>query len=168
MADAPKTGGGGWTALEIIVVLILAIGLLDRISGKPITPLFDSSSTKPASQKPALDYTNPYCGLSISSPKSNALVTTSIALVGTVHGCNWLPNGTVALNAQVIDANGLPLTDYLNIPSTTKTDTATNFASVIALTAPSPTHSGYLILIPATPKQIGESTSVRIPLQFVR
>jgi hypothetical protein len=163
MADAPKPSGGGWTALEIIVVLILAIGLLDRISGRSAVPIAGTDDSSAAATS-KLDYSDPKCGLTVVTPKAKTVVTNSVNLIGTVSGCNWSSEGTVALDAQVVDADGLPLTDYVNVPITTKTATAANFASTIAFSTPPATSTGTLILIPAT--RTNHTQSVAIPLIF--
>lgn len=164
MADAPKSGGGGWTALEIIVVLILAIGLLDRLTGRTEPPVDTGNNTATKTTITTQNYDDPYCGLTVTSPKPKASITNSLSLIGKVSGCNWNTDGTTALNAQIIDANGLPLSEYIPVPITTTTSTAANFGSVIALTVPAPTHTGTLILIPAV--QGSKTQSVRIPLTF--
>jgi hypothetical protein len=165
MADAPKSGGSGWTALEIIVVLVLAIGLLDRLTGRETTPILGPGTTQPAADS-KLDYSDPYCGLTLITPKRNASIAQSISLAGSVSGCNWNTDGKTALHAQITDANGLPLSEYLTIPISTKTTATANFAGIITLTAPAPTATGTLILIPATSSE--RNVSVRIPLRFVR
>jgi len=157
-----------WTALEIIVVLILLIGLLERISGHqlptPPTPTpVPSSNPHTAITDPA----NPWCGLSIVSPQSKQSVSASFALVGNVNGCNWPTTQTTALFAQVIDANGLPLSDYLPIPITTKNGTTAQFATTLALTQHPTTKTGYLILVPTTGTP-GNTLSVRISLTFLQ
>lgn len=157
MADAPS--GSGWTAFEIIIVLLLGIALLDRISGHPVTPI---APIAPASPTPSTQ--SPYCGLTLIAPKSHQSIGSSIDVIGDVHGCNWNPTDTTALTAQVIDANGVPVSDYIQIPITTRTTTTAHFASVIALTTIPATTTGSIILIPAAAS--AHHTQVQVSLYF--
>jgi hypothetical protein len=84
MADAPKTGGGisEWGTFEIVLIVLLAIGLLSRLSGNPITPI-DTTPTKTAVSAPATDDTAARCGLVIARPHSLETVTGFVTLSGT-------------------------------------------------------------------------------------
>ncbi len=168
MADAPSSGGGSsWGAFEVILALLLAIGLFSNITGKPITPVTSSPSTP----SPNTTLTTPSgssnrCGLSITAPLSLEKVSTAVHLSGVVTGCNWKPQGTTALFAQLVNGGGVPVSDFISV-QTNGTDILNSaFDTLIPVTG-TPTGTGYLILVPAT-TQSEKAVTVRIPLHFVR
>jgi hypothetical protein len=165
MADAPSSGGSHWGPFEILLVVLLSIGLLSALTNKGKgTPVFDLGEGKDTTTTREDTSTNS-CGLAIVTPLSLARISTEIHLSGYVHGCNWTPKDGIALYAQVINASGMPVSDYVAVPDAQTDILYTAFDTTIQITQET-TGSGYLILIPATPTT--KSISVRIPLQFVR
>lgn len=160
MADAPSSGGSGWTAFEIIIVLLLGIALLDRLSGHPI--IISAPTQTPTHPVPQTQ--SAYCGLNLIAPKAHTTIGAAFDLIGDVHGCNWMATQTTALLAQVVDANGVPVSDYISVPITTHTQTTAYFASVIALTRIPATTTGSIILVPAVPSS--QHTQVTISVYF--
>lgn len=164
MADAPS--GGGWGTFEIILGLLLAIALLSNIGnkGKIYKPL-EVSDTPKEETISNLDDSSNRCGLSIVAPLSLQKVSNSIRLAGSVNGCNWKPDGNVALFAQVIDKSGRPVSEFVTVESNGSDIFNTAFDTNINIDG-NPSGVGYLILVPA--KQQSKSITVRIPLTFVR
>jgi hypothetical protein len=167
MADAPSGGGSNWGAFEVILGLLLLIGLLSSIANKgKIVPV--TSVTTPKKETiTKLDTSTDRCGLSITAPLSLERVSGAVHLSGVTTGCNWKPDGSTVLFAQVITAAGVPISDFISVQDTGADFLDTAFDTTIAIRTTF-TGSGYLILIPATQPEDGKSISVRIPLRFVR
>lgn len=164
MADAPAPKSSSWGAFEVILGLLLAVGLISTIQGKPI-----SSTTK--EQKPKENISLPddsvnRCGLSITAPLSLQNVSGSVRLSGSVNGCNWKPDGNKVLFAQIINGGGVPVSDFVTVMGNGTNFLTAAFDTNIYING-NPTGTGYLILIPATPV-VDKSIAVRIPLRFVR
>ena len=167
MADAPSGGGSSWGAFEVILGLVLAIGLLSSISNKgKITPVVSTDVPEKATIA-SIDTSTDRCGLAITAPLSLERVSESVRLAGLLSGCNWKPDGTTALFAQVINAGGVPLSDFVPVQDLGTDFLHTSFDTVITIDG-NPTGTGYLILIPATQQEQTRSISVRIPLRFIR
>lgn len=162
MADAPS-GGSSWGTFEVILGLLLAIGLLSNISGKPITPITETKKSE--QQVTKVDDSEKRCGLSITSPLSLSKVSTSFRLSGSVNGCNWKPDGKTALFAQVINGAGVPVSDFVRVEGTGDNVFNTSFDKQIFITG-SPKGAGYVLLIPAI-QNPDKPISIRIPLTFV-
>lgn len=160
MADAGGGGGFNWEPLEIIIIILLVIGLLSQLTGKPIKPITDSSSStiSNSSVSPA----EPSCGLVTSRPHSLELVSGFVTLIGQTAGCEWPSTETVALYAQVVDAKGKPVSDYITVAPNRFENAIATFNTSIALTATPAKGNGYLILI----SPVSSSTTYRIPLRF--
>lgn len=169
MADAPSGGGGSsWGTLEIILGLLLAISLLSNIGnkGKIYKPLEVTDNTNTNSEV-VNNTAASWCGLSITSPLSSQKISGTVRLSGFVGSCNWKPNGNTALSAQVIDSKGKPLSDFINVQTNNADIINTSFDTLIDLYG-NPSGSGYLVLVSATQQSDQTTTSVRIPLKFVR
>ncbi len=168
MADDKGGGGGGseWGPLEIILVILLLIGLLDRISGKKweIGKSNQKTTHTVAQTKPVST-----CGLALSTPNANQKIRNNLITVSGFAGtCDWKATESVALYAQVVDGKGVPLTEYLTISRLSSTVKGkAYFDQTITLTRIPNTTTGYLILIPAVNSRSGSHTeSLRIPLVF--
>lgn len=161
MADAAGGGGSSWSALEIIFVILLAIGFLTQLQNG------FSSQPKEASS-PITTSTEQTCGITISRPQVSQSVYSSIALTGEVFDCQWQPTESVALYAQVVDSTGRALSSYVAVsPIFFSQERRASFDTVITFSTPSKTSKGFLILVPA--KNTGQQTmSYRIPLIFAR
>ncbi len=164
MADAPAPKESSWGAFEIILGIILLVGLLSKIEGKPInseTPEKQSKETISFQEDP-----NARCGLSIIEPLSLQKVTGLVRLSGSVNGCNWKPNGNKLLFAQVISGAGVPVSDFVTVIGNGSNFLTEAFDTTIVING-NPKGTGYLMLIPATPV-VEKSYTVRIPLRFVQ
>ncbi|MEK7228193.1 MAG: hypothetical protein AAB681_02460, partial [Patescibacteria group bacterium] len=91
MADAPAPKSSGWGAFEVILGLLLAVGLISSIQGKPIAKEVETKKPKETVSLP--DDSVNRCGLSITAPLSLQNVSGSVRLSGSVNGCNWKPDG---------------------------------------------------------------------------
>lgn len=165
MADAPSGGGSSWGAFEVILALLLGVALLSNIGGKNTTKTTTVDSPKKETVSKVDDSAN-RCGLAVTAPLSLQKVSGSVRLSGVITGCNWKPDGTTALFAQVINGAGVPLSEFVSVQSNETDIINTAFDTTIAITG-NPSGTGYLILIPATPVA-EKSITVRIPLKFVR
>lgn len=167
MADAPSGGGSSWGPFEILLLVLLGIGLLSALANKGKgTPVFDLGEGKKTTDTSVqVDTSTNACGLAIVTPLSLARVSTEVHLSGYVNGCNWTPKDGVALYAQVINASGMPVSDYTPVLDTQTDILYTAFDTTLFITTVS-TGSGYILLTPATPT--AKPISIRIPLQFVR
>jgi hypothetical protein len=161
MADAPS-GGSNWGTFEVILGLLLAIGLLSNISGKPITPVTETRKTQEVNK---VSDSEKSCGLSITSPLSLQKVSVSFRLSGSVNGCSWKADGRTALFAQVVNASGKPISNFVRVESVGDNFLNTNFDTEIFLNE-SAKGTGYVILIPAI-QNPDKPITVRIPLTFV-
>jgi hypothetical protein len=167
MADAP-TGGSGWTAVEIIVVIILVIALLSQLTGKKITPVISpNSSTQTTTPAADTDAAIPACGITIERPKPLESVKGFVTLIGNTTGCGWEVKNAVALYAQVVDSRGKPVSVYTPIPATLiDANGLATFSSTIRLTAVPNAGTGTLILVPTVPAPSETQQTLRIPIQF--
>lgn len=163
MADAAPSGGSSWGPFEIIIALVLAMGVLNAISGKNIVSDVNPNSSKEIT---VLSEKDKRCGLSIISPVSLEKVSNSIRLEGSVSGCRWNSSNDVALYAQVITGGGVPVSDYIAVVINNTDDIKKTFNMAISLNDTSRSGTGYVLLIPAVSEK--EAISVRIPIQFVR
>lgn len=169
MADAPSGGGSSWGPIEIIAILLLGIGFMSTLTGNPIASPGGTSTTPPQTipKPPVQNPNDPKCGLSLSHPTNLESVFASVPIIGSVSGCNWIPTESSALSAQVIDANGIPLSGFVAVPISARTGAIASFATTIAFTTAPATSTGYVILIPASDPAYKNITT-RIQIKFAR
>lgn len=95
---------GGWSVLEIIIVLILVIAILDRLSGNPVlTNPSNSNTTTTEPKKVVCDK------ITIRNPKSlEKIVITSqgVSVAGSVTSCATTPVDPDTFIVSVVDAQG--------------------------------------------------------------
>lgn len=164
MADAAPSGGGSsWGPFEIVLVLVLALGVLNAISGKNTSPVITPDSSK---ELVGLSEKDKRCGLSVTSPVSLEKVSNSIALAGSVSGCRWNSSEDIALYAQVITGGGVPISDYTAVIINNTDVNKKTFNMAISLNNAPTSGTGYVLLLPAVSEK--EAVSVRIPIRFVR
>ncbi len=160
---AESSGGdSNWGVLEVSIVLILAITLLSNIGNKdkPYRP-FEVNENQ---NQELVDSKNTNsCGLSISSPLSLQKVSTSVNLSGITSGCNWKNDGNTLLFAQIVNAGGVPISDYVSVQNISTNPTTNYFSTDIQIKTPS-SGTGYLILVPAI--QTEKPVTVKIPLKL--
>lgn len=165
MADDKSSGGGGWqwNALEIIIVLVLVIGLVEKIDGnKAAAPTSTTSATITNRT-----ITGSTCGLTLLQPVPLQKVVGAAPLVGNVAGCDWEPTDQVALYAQLVDSHGTPVSSYMPVPATDRVGDSATFSSTIVFSR-TPAHgTGYLILVPAMqPDTVSDTITARLPITF--
>jgi len=164
MADAPKTeGGSGWGAFEIGIVVLIIVALLSRGDNRT------SETTQPENTNPAVEDNRYSLGIQITSPNRNTLVGSTFTLRGIVEGGYWNPNpldGIVA-SYQVIDAEGVPLSDFKTIKKDSTVYTSSYvFEDTVVLTRTPKTKTGTIVLLSSTPDAENQTVSVRIPIRF--
>ena len=166
MADdkGAKSSGGDWSALEIIIGVILAIALLDRLTGNTYK-ISKAPAVAPAIIEQEKAST---CGLTIIRPKPLEKVRDFVTVGGTVGSCDWKSSGDIALYAQLIDSRGKPVSLYTKILPSQVVDGVVSFMQTIELTDTPASGTGYLILIPAVSSDAQRSLSNRIPLTFLK
>ncbi len=163
-------GGGAstWEPFEIAVVAILIAGILMRLDGTSVsTSRTTSSSPKSATISQAQPPVLNTCGLSVSRPYTREKVSGAVLLVGATTGCDWPTVEQVALYAQVIDAQGRPVSDYMSVPAGTSGSTEVPFTFSVPITTTPQTSTGTLILISAK-NTASSSVTTRIPITFVK
>ncbi len=163
MADDKGGSSKTWEPFEVVLVLLLAIGLLSKIQTKT------TGQTTTSSEKTKTTVVNKTpdtsCGLTILHPHSLEKIHTEVPLSGSTVGCNWKSTDTIALYAQVIDANGKPVSDYVTVVPTEVVGDTTSFDTTIYLFDQPSSGKGYIILIPAVPSG-DHSITYRIPVTF--
>ncbi len=163
MADAAPSGGSSWGPFEIIIALVLAMGVLNAISGKNTIPTVNPDSSK---EVVGLSEKDKRCGLSVISPVSLEKVSNSIRLEGSVSGCRWNASEDTALYAQVITGGGVPVSEYVAVVINNTDEKKKTFNMAISLKDAPTSGTGYVLLLPAVSEK--EAVSVRIPVRFVR
>jgi hypothetical protein len=167
MADEKEAPSGTvWGTIEIVIVILLIVGLLDHVFGRPnLGSNAPAVKTEQQATVP-LDDESSRCGLWINRPITNEKVGTMVTLSGTAGECDWRVSNAVALYAQVIDGKGKPVSGYMPIPIQKRFEGDTSFNSTIALTAKPATGTGYVILVPAVQSTGTKTISTRVPIQF--
>ncbi len=163
MADDKGGGGSEWGPLEIIIGIVVAIALLNRLSGNPTSPFKNTSQSTDTVVEQQNSST---CGLSIVRPKPLEKVKDFVTIGGTVGSCDWKTKDTVALYAQLVDRKGVPVSSYVAVtPSQIDGDTV-SFMQTIDIVGNPTSGTGYLILIPAVETGSTTSLSYRVPITF--
>jgi hypothetical protein len=168
MADAPAAGGGGgWGALEVILALVLAVGLITTLTGGKITPLFGPATTSNTATSTSGTKTSG-CTIIVDSPKTKAKIDTSVSVSGSFPSCIASSVVPDTINAQVVDSTGASLSVYTSIPVSKGLFGvgAATFNANIPLVGTAHSTTGYLILV--TPARTdGSSYTARVAIQFV-
>jgi hypothetical protein len=168
MADAPSGGGSGWGALEVILAIILAIGLLATITGNPVPDIFGPSSSSSTtttatkasshSSKPTTTVTGSACGVAISNPVQGQLVGSDVIFNGSIDQCltfNTTVPDTVVV--YVTDAYGDAISTYQTLPVAKSFFGGGSFSGDVEITAAAPSSAAYAVLT-------GPSFKIRIPV----
>lgn len=166
MAD-DKGGGSSWGALEIAIIILLAIGLLNRLTNRTPSTISDTVVPRPETKQgiPLKELTATRCGLVLATPQQNQKVSTFVVISGSVNGCEWNATPEVALYAQLVDIEGNLLSDYTAIPVVTYEEGVATFNTTISITSPAGNRKGYAIFIPAI-SHSEKTTTARIPIIF--
>jgi hypothetical protein len=163
MADAPApSGGSGWGALEVIVVLVLVIGLISTISGKPILSLRNKSTIAATKTVTA---PQPSCGIVLTSPKPQEKIGTEVVLNGSIIQCltNTIPD---TLTAHVVDATGTSLSDSTTIDVSHSIFGGGSFSTTIPLVGTARSTKAYVI-VSGPVRANGTAETVRLPIQLI-
>ncbi|MDB5255202.1 MAG: hypothetical protein JWL92_578, partial [Candidatus Nomurabacteria bacterium] len=116
MADAPSAGGGGgWSAVEVIVALVLGIGLITTLTGGTIKPIFDTPDTAKKSSTIKTP-TATGCNIVVSRPKTKENINNAVTVSGSFPECITPSSIPETINAQVVDSKGNPLSLYTALP----------------------------------------------------
>ncbi len=166
MADAPASGGSKWEPFEILLIVVLIGGVLMKLDGGTRSPATPTTGTVKNTSSISTATPREACGLTTSRPRSLEKVSTFVTISGTVSGCNWIPTESIALYAQVVDSGGKPVSEYTAIPAGNIQNLLLSFSASVPLINAPKKGTGYLILIPATVPQNGQTTTARIPLTF--
>jgi hypothetical protein len=162
MADAPKTeSSSSWGVFEIGIVVLIVVALLSKgnISQDTNQPTTINNNSTETSQE------GYFCGLQVTSPAKNAIVTNSFTLRGITEGCYWNVREGAILSYQVIDDAGVPVSALVQV---TKTSDAFPyvFEEMVTLTTTPSARSGFIVLIAPNPDTNNQTVSVRIPIRF--
>ncbi len=170
MADGGSSGGG-WSALEIIIVLILVLAVLGRFfgtgSGGVTVP--DVSTYKGTDQTTRPSFND--CGkLLVTRPKpleKVALSATGITVQGAVTTCNTIAVAPDTFSITIVDAQGLPLSPTISVPVTGTKDTW-SFNAFIQFSVPPTVGNGSVIVTRTnnTGIQVADG-GARVPIRFV-
>ncbi|HEY0980118.1 MAG TPA: hypothetical protein VGE18_01770 [Candidatus Paceibacterota bacterium] len=172
MADGGSSGGG-WSALEIIIVLILVLALLGKLFGtgsgiKPIT-VPDVATYKGDKNALAPSFNN--CGkLLMTAPKpleKVKITSTGVAVAGTITTCNTIFVAPDTFTVTIVDAQGLPLSPAAVVPVSATRDTWA-FNAFIQFNVPPRPGNGYVLVTRTrnTGAQVPNG-GARLPIRFV-
>lgn len=161
MAEDKGGGGWEWTTLEIILGLLLAIALIDRIQGKNVA---SPTPNNAVSDRGGDGGDSRLCGLFVNTPQPLENIHGYVRLTGNTDNCDWKITSQAALYAQIVDSRGKPVSAYTIVAPLDVTDGTASFSQYIPLTGAPAAGVGYLILIPAT--ATAAPVSARIPIEF--
>jgi hypothetical protein len=163
MADAPApSSGGGWGALEVILALVLAIGLISTITGNPV-PSLTGKSKIPATK--TVTVAQPSCGIVVSSPKAQEKIGTEVLLSGSIVQCltSTVPD---TLNAHVVDATGASLSAVTAVTVNHGFFGGATFSTTIPLVGIAHSIKAYVVVSGPTHTD-GSAETIRVPVQLI-
>lgn len=158
MADAPKSEGSSWGAFEIGIIILIVLALFSRNS-------VENSTSKKIDSGGVIEEANYFCGLQVTSPTQNTVVSSSFTLRGIIEGCYWNIKDGKVISYQVIDDEGSPVSDFVVVKQKTEIFPYV-FEETISLSVTPKTSKGYLLLISPSPDSENKTVSVRIPIRF--
>jgi hypothetical protein len=164
MADAPKSeSGGGIGFIEVAIGIFILLAILSGglKGGNP-----ESTTSTGATGALILSLgTDGTCQIVLDSPIGFQFVgLVSMKVAGKLIHCNTSDNQT-AFFLQVLDANGVPVSDYTAIPIVQNNDTVLTFNTNFAFTTPSRTKKGTAVFTPNV-QNISTSQALRVPVVF--
>lgn len=161
MADAP---GGGWSAAEVIIALILGIGLITTLTGGTIKPIFDTPDT--AKKVSSGGVTAKGCTVTVTSPKAKEKINNAVSVTGSFPECISSSAIPDTINAQVVDSKGTPLSVYTALPIRKSFFGNATFSGIVPLSGAAQSTTGYLIL--TTPaRSDGSYITTRVAIQLI-
>lgn len=169
--DKGASGGGAWGVAEIIIAIILVLALLAKITGKPITPVFDSSSpttsSTPTTSSEKEDTTT--CAITTTRPRPLEVVGDFVVLTGATTGCIYDIGVTPTVTATVVDASGGILSTPTTItPPFTSIDNKMPFEATIPFTKQTVFSTGYIIVTTTThaAPNTTDTIQAKVPIRF--
>lgn len=168
--DKGGSSGSSWSAIEIIVVLVLVLALLGRFfgTGKDSVKVPDVATYKGTEQTtPGLND----CGkLLLTRPKpleKVAISATGLTVQGTVTTCNTIAVAADTFYVTIVDAKGQPLSETIAVPVNETKDIWT-LNGFVQFSIPPVAGNGSVIVTRAnntgTPVANG---GARMPIRFV-
>jgi hypothetical protein len=162
MADAPASGGGsGWGALEVILALVLAIGVISTLTGNPITPIFGTTpeAKKTTTVTPSSSVLDG-CTAVVTAPANNGQIDTVVSISGSFTSCSNGFSVPSSLNAQVVDSTGGSLSAYTPVPVTSSPFGNARFSATVQLAGVAHSTSAILIITG------NDGSDIRIPIKL--
>ena len=164
-------GESGWSALEVIIVLILVIALLGRIFGTGIgNNSRTNTATKPKEEKVTPTRT---CGkLLVKTPVSlqNISITSSgVPVEATIDPCSSFGgfDGDGSYLIAIVDSAATPLADPVEVQLQSN-GSVYGFNQFMQFVTVPKKGTGYIIITQTSSKATGQSTSgARVPVRFV-
>lgn len=170
MADAPAAGGGGggWGALEVILAIILAIGLISTLTGNPIVSVTGPAkkaaiTTKSKTTVSATDSSG--CGIIMQLPTPKQSIDTVVTVKGIVARCINTTSIPSTLTAYVIDSKNTILSAYTTIAVNQSYFGDPTFSAVIPLQGVAHSTTAYVIINGPT-RMDGSMLSSRVQVQL--
>ncbi len=169
MADAPAGGGGGISGVEIILLVVLALGALSVLTGKPLS----APSAAPAATTSTAPAPTAVCAITLTSPTKLQKIFQYVTINGSLTNCDpsLLSNNTaslqnISLNVQIVDKNGSPMSAYTPMPLGVLTSQSSGtFNANIPITGAPAAGTGYVIVVGPTQSNGAEYTA-RVPVTF--
>ncbi|MES2224485.1 MAG: hypothetical protein V4478_00695 [Patescibacteria group bacterium] len=166
MADAPASGGGsGWGALEVILALVLAIGLISTLTGNPITPIFGPSKTGSSAKSAAATKGTAYgCTVVVSEPSPKEKIGSEVKVSGTISACaDGGSSFPKTIYAQVVDSKGTVLSVLTPLPISKNFFGEVRFSAAVTLSGIARSSNATLIITgPAT--DTAKSANIRVAI----
>jgi len=162
-------GEGGWSALEVIIVLILVIALLGRIFGTGNNSTTDTVS-KPKEEKVAP--VTRTCGkLFVKTPVSLqkiSVTSSGVPVEASIDSCSFdglTVSGSYLIT--VVDSAATPVADPVEVQVHSNGVTY-GFSHFVQFVAPPKKGTGYIIITRTSNSGSGQSNDgARIPVRFV-
>jgi hypothetical protein len=168
MADdkgASTGGSSAWTAAEVIIVIILVLALLSKLFGAPKTPV-TSVPDVAGGNAPIVTQTKNQCALFITRPLPLEKVRNFVTINGSATNCSWSTQYPAAVYVQIVDTNGIALSDLRSLAPTRTDPTTATFSISINLTGVPATSIGYAQITITDASAQNHQTTARIPITF--
>jgi len=166
-------GEGGWSALEIIIVLILVLALLGRVFGTSNNSVKVPDIATYKGKKETLSTPPSFndCGkVLVTAPKPSekvSVTTPGILVQGSLNNCNIIPVEPETFSVTIVDAYATVVAEPVSIPIALNKDTIV-FSRYVPLVVTPRTGTGYVIITRISNTGVQQSGSgARIPIRFV-
>lgn len=166
MADAPKAEGGGLGFIEITVGLFILLALLSGGLKGGTNPSTDANGDQPNTNTltSTLDTTS-NCAIVLNTPIGFQFVGEKYMKVqGKLTNC--ITNDTqTAFFLQVLDANGVPVSDYIPVAIIENNGSEITFNTTISFNTISRTKKGTAVFTPNV-QGVTTSQALKVPVVF--